>query len=161
MSTRNARELWRRFHDKDPREEIDYAEPNWPFQWGYSGEGLTVYYRSDKWSPDGKYTSYYHDHEGGVEIWEPKGAQEWIGELCEAPCSDLPCDSAAILGWCLGWDIECADGDARTVTFAEGKVYLCATPSGKALFALDKASGDVLAAWCGGSLGILPEGIVG
>jgi len=160
-SSKEAQALWRTFHDKEPREEIFLHNPGWPKAWGYSGEGLTVYYHSDKWNEDGDFISYYHDHEGGVEVWEPWGAQAWLERKKKRPCSGIPAVQCAVLGWCLGWDLRCADGVERTVEYAPGVVHLCGAPSRRVLFAVHKASGDIIAVWCGGKLDILPEGIDG
>lgn len=160
-SSKEAHALWRTFHAKEPREEIFLQNPGWPRSWGRSGEGLTVYYRSDKWNEDGDYVSYYHDHEGGVQVWEPWGAHAWLEDKRKRPCAGIPALQCAVLGWCLGWDIRCTDGETRTVEFSEGTVRLCGTPSRKALFAVHESSGDIIAVWCGGKLNILPEGIDG
>lgn len=161
-NTSAARKLWMSFHGKDPREEYS-IKASWPDKWGYTGEGVTVYYRSDKWKRDGQFDCYYHDHEGEVELWEPAGAQDWHEELRKAPVQGLPCKTAAVLGYCLGWDVK-REGDSQhvySVEFGDTSMLLCAPPGGRSLFVVSQRSKDVIALFCGGSLDIRPEGIVG
>jgi len=156
----NAKALWEVFHDKEPREEFDVVAP-WPKAWGLSGEATRMYYRSDKWNHDGEYECYYHDHEGSVELWEPWGDQDWLCGKRTSPGSGIPCKTAAVLGYCLGWVLTNVDGVSMEVEFGDAEVYLCAVANGKTLFAVDVATDDVLAVWVGGSLDVLSDGIVG
>jgi hypothetical protein len=162
MSKAKAEQLWRTFHDKEnPRELIEVLRP-WPSAWGLSGEATRVYYLSDKWQRDGKQQAYYHDHEGGVELWEPWGSQEWLEQRRKSPARSLPCSDATVLGYCLGWELtKVGTGEELDIEFGDKDALLCAVPSGKALFVVDAKSGEVIAAFVGGSLAVKPEGIVG
>jgi len=52
-------------------------------------------------------------------------------------------------------------GEELDIEFGDEETLLCAVPSGKALFVVDTKSGEVIAAFVGGSLDVKPEGIVG
>jgi len=162
MSREKAEKLWRTFHDKDsPDELIEVIRP-WPAAWGLSGEASRVLYLSDKWQPDGDQQAYYHDHEGGVQLWEPWGTQEWLTQKKRSPSRSLPCKDATVLGYCLGWELEREDTNEHLdIEFADEEALLCAVPSGKVLFVVDIGSGEVIAVFVGGSLAVKPEGIVG
>lgn len=160
MSLKQAEDRWKLFHDKEPRRTIEVPAP-WPKEWGLVGHATRVYYYSDKWEKDGEYIPYYHDHEGGVELWEPWGVEDWQEKRRKKPCPSVPCSHGAVLGYCLGWVIESLDGRSLEVSFGDKEVLLCSTPSGKALFVVDPKSKEVIAVFCGGKLDVRPEGIVG
>jgi len=154
--------LWETFHDKEPRQLLEVEKNPWPRSWGRSGEALRVYYLSDKWHQDGKFTAYFHDHEGGVKLWEPWKAQPWLTQKQPRPVQGMPYSNGAVLGYCLGWVIRrCGDGEELQVEFKEGAVLLCAVPSGRALFAMAVKDEEVVALFAGGKLDVKSEGIVG
>jgi hypothetical protein len=159
---RQAKKVWATFHDKDPRRLIEVNANPWPKSWGLSGEARRVYYLSDKWHQDGKWTAYYHDHEGGVRLWEPWGAQDWLGRRTPAPARGVPFANGAVLGYCLGWVLRRDKDDVEVeAEFREREVMLCAAPSGRSLFALAVKDKEVLALFEGGRLDVRAEGIVG
>jgi hypothetical protein len=160
MTLKQAEKRWTTFHDKEPREQIRIDSP-WAKEWGLVGEATKVYYYSDKWEKDGEYIPYYHDHEGGVELWEPWGSQDWQERKKKKPCPSVPCAHGAVLGYCLGWELTTPDGEHLEVEFGDKEVFLCSTPGGKALFVVDPRSDEVLAVFCGGKLDVRKEGIVG
>lgn len=159
---RQAKAVWERFHDKKPRKLVDVDVDPWPRRWGLSGEARRVYYLSDKWHQDGKWTAYYHDHEGGVRLWEPWGAQAWLTRQQERPVKGVPFSNGAVLGYCLGWVLRRDKDDVEVESeFDDRSVMLCASPDGRALFALAVKDQEVLALFEGGKLDVRPEGIVG
>jgi len=164
VSKRDTEELWKRFHDKNPREMIDVGVDPWPKSWARSGQCLTTYYRSDKWHKDGKYDSYYHDHESAdVSVWEPAGSRPWHGKKARVRVAKgIPCRYAAVLGDALGWDFKKPDGEKLSVEYKPGEALLCAVPpEGNVLFVYDMRDNEVVAVICGGKLTVREEGIDG
>lgn len=159
---RQAKRVWSAFHDKEPRCLLEVSGNPWPEAWGYSGEATRVYYLSDKWHQDGKWTAYYHDHEGGVRLWEPWGAQPWLANEAVAPAPGMPFRNGAVLGYCLGWILRRQHDDVEVeAEFDDGTVLLCAAPNARTLFAITTKQEEVLALFEGGKLDVKPEGIVG
>jgi len=162
MTLAAVKNRWSTFHQKEPRELIEIDAP-WPKAWGYVGEAVRVYYLSDKWNEDGDFIPYYHDHDGGVELWEPWGAQDGMTDKCKSPARGIPCKQAAVLGYCLGWWLLDEDDPKKVdaVEFDEDEALLCSTASGKALFVVSLSDGKVIAAFTGGNLSVESAGIDG
>jgi len=160
MTVSKAAKKFRTFHQKDPREVLEFKKDPWPKKWGLSGRATRIFYRSDKWERDGKFVDYYHDHGDGVKLWEPLGYQCWLEE--SSPGRGIPCKYATVLGYCLGWEIDRnGDQEHMAVEFGDEELLLCCTPSGKVLFVLDQNLPEVIAVFKGGDLSVEAEGIDG
>jgi hypothetical protein len=156
------------FHKKSrPRELIDVSIP-WPAIWGYAGTATTIFYDSDKWEPDGKFTKFYHDHGGGIGLWHPVELFSWLDATPVAPIGRLP-SAVTVLGFSLGVDMKRHDtGKAQHARPAQGS-YLVGVKehrarSGKMIDArlwIVEPSQGVTAFVTGPGLKIEGRGIVG
>jgi hypothetical protein len=159
-AVKKASAVWKLFHKKDkPRELIQVNAP-WPTKWEYAGEAVTTYYDSDKWSKDGEFTKYFHDHEGGkIKIWHPAGMVPWTSRAVRNPAPPAP-EAAAVLGFSLGVDVKRHDtGEMQHVSFERG-AYLVAAPDKKHLWVVEPSKG-VVAMIAGHGLVVEARGIVG
>jgi hypothetical protein len=155
-----ASAVWKLFHKKDqPRELININVP-WPSRWEYAGEAVTTFYNSDKWSKDGEFTRYYHDHEGhNIGVWHPAGMFAWTKLSPQPPRAKLP-SAVAVLGFSLGVDVKRHDTGKKLHAAAEKGAYLVASPDRKRLWIVEPRNG-VVAMIAGPGLIVESRGIVG
>lgn len=152
-----AKRRWRLFHDKDEPRNVRQHEVVWPRRLGLAGKGLTVYYRSDKWRPSGRFLRYYHDHESGsVQVYHELREIPWEARASR-PVKRWP-TSGTVLGYCLGWDIE-KDGEVWGCNPERGTL-LCCFPDGSSLFTFHPRLG-VQTLFVGSGLTVEARGIVG
>lgn len=165
MDLQKAKEGWKIFHQKEnPREIVD-VNVDWPPMWELAGIGVTLYYSSDKWYPDGEFVNYYHDHKKGqIKIYHPvgvvRGGDYRDFKPVKPPVRRWP-DSGFVLGDCLGWDLietKSSQNIYRAVPH-EGTI-LCAFPNCRQLFAFYEPQG-VVALFAGPGMVVQDVGIVG
>lgn len=131
-----------------------------PSELMYIGDAYHILYRSDKW--EAKFNDYIHEHEAGVGVYVPRGSQIDEGPLEKVPGWLREAQSLYLIGLCLGFKYEDADGKKRE---AQARPYpeLYAIPSGRALLIIDVKGprARLEAALWGGMLDVRPEGITG
>jgi hypothetical protein len=70
MSQKRAEELFREWHDKEPRKFLRRNEPLLDSErFCCIGRGVNVLYESDKWERDGESFPYIHDFESRPGVW--------------------------------------------------------------------------------------------
>lgn len=70
MSQKRAEDLFREWHDKEPREFLRRNEPLLDHEkFCCIGRGFSVLYESDKWEKDGEAYPYIHDFESRPGVW--------------------------------------------------------------------------------------------
>lgn len=159
-SVSKAAAVWKLFHKKpEPRELID-VHIEWPAAWEYAGEAVTTYYNSDKWSRDGKFTRYYHDHEGHrISIWHPAGMFDWTKKSPKPPRFTPPA-AVAVLGFSLGVDVKRHDTGKTQHASPEREARLVASPDRHLLWIVEPSNG-IVAMIAGPGLKVEGRGIVG
>ena len=84
MSRKRAEDLFREWHDKEPRQYLRRNEPLLDHEkFCCIGRGVNILYESDKWEKDGEDYPYIHDFESRPGIWvvaEHCTPQECIGK---------------------------------------------------------------------------------
>ena len=155
-----ASSVWKLFHKKPAPRELIKVKILWPTKWEYAGEAVTTYYNSDKWEDDGKFTKYFHDHEGhNISIWHPAGMFDWTTAAPKPPRFKYP-PAVAVLGFSLGVDVKRHDGEKMRKAIPERDSYLVAAPDRKHLWIVEPAQG-ITAMIAGPGLIVEARGIVG
>jgi hypothetical protein len=155
---KRADDLFRAFHQNEPRWVIEGKGFKMPRRARKAGTATEVQYRSSKRDPETgrpvkKARDYYHEHGRDVHVYLTEGKPDTSVPRFITEATEL-----ALLGECLGFFFE--DGDQEI----EAKVVrpypkLYSIPSGRALLVIQDER-QVLALIWGGQLGVEPRGIV-
>ncbi len=149
-----ARSRYETFHDKNPREVVALRH-ELPKEWGLVGELLSVSYRTDKWYGEGEDIDYKHVSDSGVSVYEPRGAQRWLGKSVRASHPG----ALVRLGKHMAFYVRRHDS-AEVLEATPRGTTLFAAPDGHSLYVYDPKRG-FLAMMRGGNLRVLQEGIDG
>jgi hypothetical protein len=163
MSVAEAKKLFTIFHQFEPIKVGDFGKSfKIPREAIYVGAAKIMYYTSDKLNPetgeDEGNIPYYHEHSKGARTYVTDESRD--GDLRPIPKWIYAVDALVKLGTCDGFVYEDSDGETREAKATGRKPDWYATPSGKAILAIqDKRT--VLAIVWGGQLRVEWRGVVG
>jgi hypothetical protein len=162
-SATKAANAWKSFHK---RKEIDGTTllskaGLWPKRFVLAGRCVVTYYSSDKWQKDRTFFErYYHDHNKKTNIYLPEDMRSKFSWLSSTPVpakwNKRP-ESAAILGYALGFDIKHGDEEGKLQP-DKGSLLIC-NPEKTVLYVVE--GGRVRALVCAPKLRVEARGVVG
>lgn len=156
-----AQEMYAKFHRLEPSAVVANMALAMPRQATRVGKATHVLYRSGKVDPEtGKKPrapqNYIHEHDAGVELYEPGGQGG-----AQVPAAIARFEDLTLLGVCLGLGYEDAeDGERYEMESGAPMPELYCTPDGKCLVIVEDKREILFLVW-GGALGVEPRGIVG